>query len=448
MSLFVDEIERIAKVFKSIARKKFVRVFSHFDCDGICSASILSTALSRENLNFSVTFLKQLTKEFLDKLEANNDVFLFLDSGSGQINFIQHIVDKTQVFILDHHLPKKFRHLNLFHLNPYLFDEEEIPTSIISYLFVKNLNKQNAELVDLSVVGAIGDEIEEGWEFKGLITRVLKEAEELGKISIVRGIRIYGRSKPIHKALAFSFDPFIPGISGSESNAVQFLAEIPLQLKVGEEFRRLKDLSLEEQKKLATAIIMERLRAKKEKSEDIFGNIYLLSGAPEDFEDAREFATILNACGRMGRPEIGLRVCVKDYSALSELQEIFTEYRKKLYEILNWVKDSLKHEGVVGYFVGRDKIPESIVGTVTSILLKSYFLDQPKILIGFAESDGKVKVSVRTNMDINLGEIITKVIEEVEGEGGGHLKAGGAFIETGKEREFVEILKGVVSGEA
>ena len=207
-----------------MVNQKKVKVISHIDADGIASAAIISKMLLRLGQNFELKIVKQLTENTIKKIKfTSNDAFIFSDLGSGQLNLLKEILDKTQVFILDHHEPEDFKHLNLFHLNPLLFGEEEVSSSIICYIFAKNVSMQNTDLIDLAIVGAVGDEQDEGWKLKGLARKILEEAEILGKVVVGKGIRLYGRNtKPIYKSLEHSFDPFIPGISGSESQAVQF----------------------------------------------------------------------------------------------------------------------------------------------------------------------------------------------------------------------------------
>ncbi len=133
---------------------------------------------------------------------------------------------------MDHHQPKIVEHPNLFHINPNLFKEKEISASVISFFFARSLNKENNDMIDLAIVGAVGDSLDEKWELKGLNENVLKQAQMLGKITVARGLRIYGRNtRPIHKALELSMDPYIPGITSSESNAVQFLTELGIKVK-------------------------------------------------------------------------------------------------------------------------------------------------------------------------------------------------------------------------
>ena len=437
--MFFKEVERTANVFKSIVKEKFVRVFSHLDCDGICAASIIFRVLLRLKANFSITFLKQLRRDWVEKLEVKpNEVYVFLDFGSGQLDYLNSIFEKTQLFILDHHFPKEVNHFNLFHLNPLLFKEEDFCASVLSYWFAKFLDRKNVDLVEAALIGAIGDEMEESWKFKGRIEEIVKEGEELGRIKVTKGIRIYGKNKPIHLALAQTYDPFIPGITGSESNAVQFLAEAGIEVSKDGRIRTLKELSLEEQKKLATAIILERLKNNLENSEDIFGNIYILKNFPSELNDAREIATLLNACGRLEKPYLGILFLNKNFSLVNELLNVYEEYKQILRESLAKVKESLKEEGNLAYFINYE-IKDTVLGTLTSILLNSL---GKNLILGFTLSDGQIKISGRTNTNINLKELIVNTLEEMQcGEGGGHAKAAGAYVPVGKEKEFIEKFK-------
>ena len=61
-------------------------------------------------------------------------------------------------------------------------------------------------------------------------------------------------NRPVHKALEYSTNPFIPGISGEESASIQFLSSLGIELKKEGSWKTLADLTDEETKKLATAI--------------------------------------------------------------------------------------------------------------------------------------------------------------------------------------------------
>lgn len=449
--MFFKEIDKIAKIAKALIREKNVKIISHYDTDGLCSAAILIKALTREGANFELRILKQLTAAEIKKIDAKeNDFLIFLDLGSGQIEKMRGLLEKTQIAILDHHQPVRKEHINLLHINPLMFGEDEISGSMVAYLFVKSLSSRNTDLIDLAIVGAIGDVMDNNWKLEGLGRRILEEAEMLGKISIGQGLRLYGRNtRPVFKSLEYSTDIIIPGITGSESNAVQLLSELGIELKEGEKWRRLRDLTEQEQKKLASAIIVERLKHGLEAAEDVFGEIYTLVGRPEDLQDVREFATLLNACGRTSRFDVGIRLCLADLTAIKDSWEIMENYRKMISDGMNWLRDGhIDEREHVVVIDGKTRIDDAIIGTLSSIALSSGLTNTKKPIIGFAElSDDKLKISARMarNLRFNLRDIIVEAAEDVGGEAGGHQFAAGGFIDKEKKDEFIKVIENKLS---
>ncbi|MEM5836456.1 MAG: DHH family phosphoesterase [Candidatus Aenigmatarchaeota archaeon] len=445
--MFLEEIERVSKIFKSIINEKKAKIISHIDADGLTSAAILSKMLLRLGQNFELKIVKQLTENVVKKIKfTDKDFFIFSDLGSGQLNFLKQFLEKTEVFILDHHEPEMLKDDNLFHLNPLLFDEEEISSSMICYLFAKNVSIQNTDLIDLAIVGAVGDEQDEGWKLRGLARKILEEAEAVGKIAVSKGIRLYGRNtKPIHKSLEQSFDPFIPGITGSESNAVQFLSELGISVKENGEWKKLKDLTIEEQQKLASAIILERLKFSQPNAVDIFGEIYTILDREEELQDAREFATILNACGRTGNADIGIKICLGS-SNIEEIWEILEEYRKQISEGIKLLKEGniVFSTPNANFILAGNKIKDTLIGTITSIALNSNIFDSKKPIFGIAESeDNCLKISARLPKDIkniNLREVLYYATKLLKGEAGGHTHAAGALIDKNLQNDFVNIV--------
>ncbi|MBI4894328.1 MAG: DHH family phosphoesterase [Candidatus Aenigmarchaeota archaeon] len=449
--MFLEEVERAAAASKELIRTRRVKVLSQFDADGITSAAILTKALVREDASFEVRILKQLTSDIIADLKPTEDDLLILsDFGSGQLDMLSEVIERTNVVILDHHEPRKFEHPNLIHVNPLLTGEAEMSASIVCYMFAKFLDHRNADLVDIAMIGAAADEADEKWEFKGFIKRVLDEGVAMGKISVVRGLRLYGRNtRPIYKSLAFTFDPFIPGISGSESQAIQFLSDLGIPVKNGTEWRTLKDLTMEEQQKMASAMIMERLRTEDDAS-DIFGDIHTLFGRPEELQDVREFGTLINACGRTGNHDIALRILLGDYSVMDRCWSVMEGYRATIAQGINWVRNNQK--SIVSapkatIIVARGSISEMVIGTVSTIVLSSGIIDPGKPVFGMAyTADGRIKVSGRVSKalkGINIKDIISAVAESLGGEGGGHVSAAGGLIPRDREADFIRIVGGV-----
>jgi len=441
INLFLDEVERVAKIFKEIIKRKHVRVYAQYDADGITSASIIAKVLLREGCNFEIRILKQLnSKTVKDVVYTENDFLIFLDMGSGQINLLKEIVEKTTVLIIDHHEPIKYEHPNLLHINPLLFGEslEKYSTSLIAFIFAKFVNPKNIDQIDIAIVGGIGDKREEGIKV-GAIGEILEEAKALGFVNVSKDLKFLGSNKPLFKVIAYSFDPLIPSIYGNEAAAMQFLKDLGISVKIGEEWKTLKDLTNEEKARIADGIIKEKNGLIN--FSEIFGEIFMLSKKPEFLSDSREFSVIINACSRMGESDLALRLCLGDYSVYPKAIEKMEEYRKQIAKSISLIEGGKIVERENGIFIlGGKDIPDYLIGTITSIILSSKKPSKPIFGLAYDSSINMIKVSARKlNIEnINLRDILVNVSLELEGEAGGHKDAAGAYIPVGKENEFIE----------
>lgn len=109
----------------------------------------------------------------------------------------------------------------------------------------------------------------------------------------------------------------------------------------------------------------------------------------------------------------------------------------------------------VRYFNARDRIEDTILGTVAGILIGTAGIPADRPLIGFALSgDGTctIKVSGRgtpvlTAMGLDLASAMREASTSVGGAGGGHNVAAGATIPEGKEEEFLLVIDRLVNGQ-
>jgi single-stranded DNA-specific DHH superfamily exonuclease len=132
-------------------------------------------------------------------------------------------------------------------------------------------------------------------------------------------------------------------------------------------------------------------------------------------------------------------------------KEVLKSYRKSLNESLSWIENNhkIQQKDSIQYFLGEDVIPESIIGTISSILIldRAKGVDISKPIFGLAKrKDEEVyKVSGRAhekivNQGINLSEIIREACErsKIDSLGGGHPPAAGTKIPTEKLEVFLE----------
>ena len=452
----LKQAKKAADLVKSYAGT--IRVFGQYDADWITATSIFVKALLREGKSFHVSVYKQLTKANQLKVsESKESLLVFLDFGSGQLEFLNSLKGK-KIIIIDHHQPQGKPEDHIIQVNPIDFGcAENISSSGTSYLLAKTIDNSNKDLAELAIIGAIGDSQAEStgdnWGLNGINKLILKDGIDSNKVSARKGLRVWGRTtRPIHKALEYSNDPFIPGVSGSQMGAVSFLQENGIELKNNEQWRTLSDLSQDEQKKLASAIIIQRVRGNQENPEWIFGDVYDLVDRPDDFRDAAEFATMVNACGKMGKASLGIQFCMGAKSSEEKIKTLLDEYRKKLGSAISWLeqnKEKTRKETDSGiYILAGDKISEHILSNVVSMIHRNNGISKP--LFGFSSSEEGFKVSARAKDEevsagINLKQIMETASKEVGGEGGGHAAASGASIPAESIDAFIERVDGLLS---
>lgn len=460
---FKEMVGSAAERFKEIGKKETVRVISHLDADGITSCSILVRMLSSNSMRYSVSTVQQLTEEGIGQLAKEPyKVIVFSDLGSGMIPAIRQSIPDRTVFIIDHHeLSEETAAPNIVHLNPHLCGIDggsEISGAGVAYLFSRELSAAAGRMAHIALIGAIGD-IQEGAEGFQLLNReILEEAIRQGSIKKERGLRLFGaQTRAIHKALEYCTDPYIPGISGSESGSIAFLHQLGINpQKEDGTWKKIIDLSAEELQRLTTGVIMRRLGEKK--PEDVLGNIYLLTGEEQGspLRDAKEFCTLLNACGRMNKASLGIGACLGDRRTKLKAIRHLEDYRKAIVSALKWFETSRGSQAVVegeGFVIinAKDQVLPTMIGTLASILSKSRHVKDGSYILSLARNlDHTTKVSIRlagveSNGEIDLRNIVALLADPVGGSAGGHQFAAGAIIATEKEEEFLALAQDVLS---
>ena len=459
-------LEEAADFLQDFLRRGGIpRVVTHHDADGISSGAIVHRIVTLLGYPCHTRCVKQLEERFIVELaEEKPEMVIFTDFGSGQVDLIQKHLKDAGVIILDHHQPKELGAELEHNINAHAFGIDgarEVSGSGMAYLFARALSDEReelpgpgpvAELAALAIVGAVGDLQENSGAFRGLNRIILKEGEREGVLRVEKDLRLFGRqTRPLYKAIEYTTEPFIPGLSGSESASLQFLSELDIPVKRDERFVMLADLTHEERQRLTTAMILKMIehRVPPHIAESIVGEVVTLlkEEVRTPLRDAKEFATLLNACGKHEHYGIGLAVCLGERSELYRRSlGMLREHREYLSTCYNWITQNLekiKDEGSVYALYAGDEINENVIGTVAGMMLNSRKLNPIKPIIAFADAeDDGVKVSARGNRELvesglNLGKAMLYASELVQGEGGGHDIAAGAKIPKGREEEFL-----------
>ena len=422
-------IENLAKKFLKDTENKDVIVINHHDTDGITSSAIIIKALQRKNRTFSVKTVKNLEPDFIDELPEDK-LLLFLDLASASLDYLEN--KKTSVYILDHHEINQKIPSNVQIINPHLFNEEPLCSAGLSYLFAKSLSHENKDLAYLAVIGMVGDMLDQ--EIGKLNNSILNDAE----VSIKKGPLLYPATRPLDRVLEFSSGFYIPGVTGSRKGVISLLREAGIE-RIGNNYKNLIELKENEMSRLITAIMLRLMK----KNANIIGNICLIKFFNK-LEDARELSATINACSRMDKSDIAISFCLGNKNSIKEVEEIYTNYKQHLVSALDFIANMKKIEGKEYVIINaKDKIKDTIIGTVGSILSNSQLYDEGTVIVTMAYAEDKIKVSARIagRNGRNLHELMASVVNEVGGEAGGHHLAAGCLINKDKEKEFLEILQ-------
>ena len=448
-----------------------VVVATHIDADGISAGAIAATALGRKGVMAEVRFFKKLDDEAIATLSATGaDMVWYTDLGSGSASKL----GGTPTVVSDHHVPdpvsggsnvtgqaRLFDFSGVLHVNPQLHGVSgatDLSGAGATFLVAAALDARNADLSHLAVLGGVGDLPDQRTRrLEGLTREISALAVSAGVLEVVQDIRLFGReTRPVHKMLEYSSDPFLPGITSDEQSAISFLLSLGIELKERDAWRTWSMLSQDE-KDTVIGALREMLSKRSRRPESLLrltGEVYVLrreaSGSP--LRDAKEYATLLNACGRHARGEVGLAICMGDRGApLQEGLALLRDHRSALSQAISLAKDlGVTRLRNIQYFDAGPDIEETIVGTVAGMLLGEAGSDRSAPMVAFADSDEyseepKAKASARGTQDLvsrgmDLSVAMRRAAEAVGGVGGGHNIAAGATIPASRKQDFLDEL--------
>ncbi len=422
---FLDSCEEARKLALSF---KDPLVVHHHDADGVSSGAIVVGALRDAGKNPRSRCIRKLDDAAIDALIGEQEI-IFSDLGGGNAR----VNELKDVLIIDHHQTSG---ITKPQANPMLHGIEgsdELSAAGAAYCVFRSR-------VDLGIVGAIGD-IQS--PLKSMNRWVVEQGVRSNDIKVDIDLRFYGRyCRPLVQFLAYSDDPYIPMISYNEERATGLLANLGIELKDGERWRVYADLNEEEKRKLISEIANILVASNMVKrANDLIGESYVFPKRPKnETYEANEFSTLLNACGRHERADIGLKVCLGDESAYAEARMLLAFHRKMIRDGIGFASANVQDLGPFYFLDARGKVEESIIGTVCGMVLRATWT---KPIIGISDGENNtIKVSSRTPRalmaaGLNLAQVMRAGVEASGGVGGGHRIAAGASIPAGKINEFL-----------
>ena len=438
----LNKAEEACKVLRRhIKQDHVVRIISHNDADGISAAGVMCNAIARENGKFHVTIIPRLKDEILTKfLKEKYKLFVFCDMGSANLKGISRL--KGDVIIADHHqtidTETKLSD-NIVHINPHLYGLDgttDVSGSGVSYLTVRPMGFK--DLAGLALVGAFGDmQYKNG--FTSVNKMILDDGIESGNIEVRDDLKIaYKSHEPLYKALSYTINPGIKGISGDEEGAVTFLEKIGISYQI-----KFIDLNNEEKDILKSELVKI--------NPEIFSSVYSVPTEVPELKNLEEYSNILDACGKNKKQGVGLSICIGDRNnSIKEAQVLVKSYRDDLVHGIEWIKkEGSVVQEYIQYIYTEEKRKKRIMGTLSSIGLDLELLDPEKPVLAMSRMDNIIKVSGRTTSKmtergVNLGYALENASKSFNGSGGGHNIAAGAVIPYREMDNFLNLVNEIV----
>ncbi|MFQ6126679.1 MAG: DHHA1 domain-containing protein [Candidatus Heimdallarchaeota archaeon] len=442
---FVQQALKIRQVIKK--SKDELLLISHHDSDGIAALAVMSDFLDRLDRDYEYRIIKGIDSVIIEDInECAHSLVIFLDLGNDPtLTRLAHWVSKA--IIIDHHIPDPMIVENpiFLQLNPHLFGFDgsyEASSSTTTYFVTQDQPIK-------ALVGCIGDL---QYRRTGRLESLNREVLDSSPVIERKDVMFFGRNRPLFVSLAYSSDPYIPGLTGDLEACKAFLINLDLGPKhESTTWVTLDELNNDEKKRLVGGLAQHAMMQGVTSIEfsRLIGWIYLSSDATQFYglRDLREIATALNACGRLQRYELAFSF-LKQTAKCGKVLSILNTYRARLAESLKILADlEPKPLGAFYLIDARDLIDERIAGVVLGMGLGSRIVptDRPALILA-SSTEGALKLSARTTQKlinrnkIHLARILRKITKGLEAEAGGHDIAAGAHIPAKALPAFLERL--------
>jgi len=418
-----------------------IRIISHNDADGLSAAGMVSKAISTLNGQFHVSIISRLTDDFMKKL-ANEKyrVFIFCDMGSANLPALSHL--HANVIIADHHQPiDSDTNSNIIHVNPHIFGidgSRELSASGAAYLIIRGLEKS---LASFALVGAFGD-MQYFNGFLGVNRLIMEEGIRKGSVQVHEDLRIASRyDEPLYKALAYTFNPTLPGITANIEGSREFLEKIGVSYAI-----KFQDLATEEKDTLKNELMKI--------NPEIFGEVFTDKSLPLSIRHLSDFAKLLDACGKNKEYGLAIGICLgEEEKSLGKALNLQRKYREDIIKGLEWIeRERPKKMEHIQYIYTEEKTLKGIMGSIASLSFSLRLSDPNLPILALSRMDNQVKVSARATPSIirrgaDLGSALRDASSNFGGTGGGHDIAAGAMIPYKELENFLRLVDNIVGSQ-
>jgi len=296
-------------LLKEIELKKNILIFANSTVDGIISASIFLKSIFNTQGNATTRCnLGIFEKNFDEIIYENYDYHIFADFSFETFNKINKTLKpNTFLFLNTDEIPKTDKNIYSDIINPWIFDvngQTQISTSGLTYLIVRNFDRNSNKIAYLPIISAISKEQDAGKDKSliGLNKEILQSALDTNLIEQKKGLIIYEKeSIPITKVLENNTLHYIKEITWNIDTSLKIIKESQILIDNYGNTKLFNELN--EKEFIGICETISRFLQENAKIKDIqivkdllFGYNYILTNEePNGFlKNARTFEKIIN----------------------------------------------------------------------------------------------------------------------------------------------------------
>ena len=395
-------LEETAKIVADqICRQQYIEVYAHHDADGIAAGAILCHAMLRKGIRFRLRVcadiqITELSKEALS---------LLCDLGSGREDL------PPETIVVDHHIPL---FSGQFHANPRLAKidgDRELSAAGMAYIVAQEMG-DNRDLAGLVMLGIIGDD----QEISGKNLEIFNDGVANGIIVPDRGMPLAGRD--MKEKWLLSIRPYLEGISGNDSAVSDLISNA--QGEGGSKQNVLMSLAILQSAAKTSAAGLELL----------YGDIHHLQR--EVVEDAHSFTAVIDACGKAGRGDLAIALCLRSSTEINDAWDVTRQHHLAVIGALTALMPIKEGESIY-------ECPDvSVASDIADVLVRDKEHQTPVLVYTRYGKDCRISARLPRNVKGDLGSIIRNLATTYGGNGGGHSTRAGATIPCDSIGTFVK----------
>ncbi|HJT47383.1 MAG TPA: DHH family phosphoesterase [Nitrososphaeraceae archaeon] len=454
------------KISAVVDKDEEISIISHLDADGITSGSIISTCLARLGARWTARAISDINLNVIEQMKSEGrDFYIITDLGTTMARELFDSLNNNWIVIDHHQMPQEemTAEYNNQILNSWKYGidgDTEISSGGLAYMIANGIDSKNKDLSTNAIISAVGDRQDQGSKKSliGLNSEILKTAQTSGLISVNLDLMFTGReTRPLHEALAHTLFPYIDGLTWNIERCYSIIKNSGIKMKADGRWRVTSEISQQEKNTIIDAIakfVVASQNLETDIIDNLTGYTYTLINEDErsQLRDAREFSSLLNACGRIRKPSVGIGICMGDRNAmLIEGEKIIGNYRITLRKYISSIfaeKWRLVDDGKTLFVNADGLLPEDMLGAVSSLLSGSPTFSGRLLFIRTSARDNTYKFSSRKCLgcksESNLGLIMRHCAQSVGGFGGGHVAAAGCTIPYTRLESFMQGIRNAV----